>query len=188
MQQQRQDTRLRLSDRPLRFVLDGSPREVKSNFGTGVEYLHKVNDGQNEIYLPPDAQAALDKAGAQAGDEVEITRHKDGRTYLYKVWVIGDAHHDEPPPAPAPIPIRDRFHMPAPAVDWNPPAGPAAHDQRPQHSEVMTMAVHAALRVAKGAGAYATQLGMAGFQFSEESVRAMAITMFLENARKQGGR
>jgi len=189
-------------------------QECKSSFN-GVEYRYNAicDSRPGLMYLTAQGRDALASLRPSPGDLIEIVKQKRGKEYFFSVQIVSDAEEppvdkllvpsrrNEPPPPPEPPAETRRVRMiaPAPAVRAayaqangggyvNGSAAPQTVPQSHPTEELL-----ARLFVAAGhalAKAHA-QLKAEGFQLEApiwEDVRAVGLSLFIQNSRKEGQR
>ena len=199
-------------DDALVIKLDFGPEGVEypSKYGKGTEFMYTVNDDQNIIYLKPEAREAVMNSGAEAGNEIAITKRRVGRNTEYFVEILGDAQEPAPPPARATrpplsehFPERQRVARPGPQAvarrDSNRAASPAlarntsedrqpyqreAHHQRPNIYPLMDRSMRAACNSLKETCDFAASIGLPLDAITVEDVRTVAITIFIEECKR----
>jgi hypothetical protein len=168
--------------RPLIVKLDYSD-PVQREGQYGVDYQYTVNDNAGIMWLPKEAKEAIERAGARAGDEIAITKGKQGKRNTWQVDVVEDE------PAPAQQPRR----APSPQTQRQQTRGAAARaaeaSDHPGESWPLADTWVMCLRNAAIAlTRFRDEAKPQGFEFefSSDDVRSLATTTFI-NFCKQGG-
>lgn len=172
-------------DGPLVVRLDFGPEGVEypSKFGKGTEYMYTCNDDSCILYLKPEARTQVIRSGAQAGDEIAITKVRNGNRVDYRVQVMADAQEPAQPAAAPPRPTRPAA---AAATHRGAPA-PARAASGPQTvSPIMGRCLAMAAVAVKESLDMMQSLGLeleGGITY--EDVRTIAITLYIdERARR----
>lgn len=170
-------------------------KEYPSKFGDGVEYLFsgRHNGGAFMLYLPVDGQLAITNSGVQPGEEIQLTKHRDG---TFTARIVSDAVLAIPaPPAqtgprllapaspakPTPFAQDNQRREPSPL-----PQTPELLDEAPSGTAaLMAKCLQCAIEVLSGAEKYAVSLGWAKerVEFNAEDVRAMANTFYIQKTK-----
>jgi hypothetical protein len=185
-------------DVPVTVKLDKGPEGIERDGKYGIDWQYTVNDDSGVMWLPRDGRDALLRAGAQAGDEVQILKATlAGKTTFTAQVLASDATEPEPEPTPparngngnghahvqprgrAPLPPR-AYHQPE-AVPRPQQAAKAA--PAPSHgAQVLATALYTAIDAALAAEAYAKQQGM-DLELQPDDIRAMAISLFIDSRK-----
>lgn len=202
---------------PLAVTLEDEGKECRSPL-TGLEYRYNVGRGNVActLYLPPDGHAAIRRAGARPGDDVELrkNKHANGQEF-WTAAIFSDA--TMPPPqdqhaagirvlAPA---ARQAIATTRPgrveaAQPWTgngtqqtqqqPTNGSAranTQSQSPQAEEIPPAALLAqclmyAVDAAVGAEQFAAKKGKT-LNFNEEEIGKLAITVYIDRKKAERG-
>lgn len=184
---------------PCVFTLESnSGKESSSQFSDGVEYMYSVvcQGEESILYLPVDGELAIRRSGAQAGDEVQLTKTMQNNRAVFTVRIFSDAHLAVPTPPPA----MPRAYAPAPRPVETPGVrmlapqsqiAPAPHSVAPivhedgNNTALAKRCFTAAIDVLAHAKAYGQEKYAMPLNFNEEDVRALGIS-FLIGAQKGG--
>lgn len=174
-----------VTDVPITFQLQNLGEECSSQFN-GVEWRYNVvyDAKPCTIYLPREGRDAILRARPEAGDVVRLIKTKRGNTYAYIVnRVSEDAESEAPAPralstrataseAPVSNSVTKSPQTPAPA----PQPTPSKHLSE---SSFMAACLVAAIDAKITAEAHARAKGLAGFAFTSDDVRAMAVSIYI---------
>jgi hypothetical protein len=137
------------------------------------------------IFAPPALEAAIQAAGARAGDVIQIDRltHTDRQTRKkvvdWEVAIVGDAQEPQPPARPAPA---QRAAAPPAAA-----ARPPAHREITSDAAELVSAYAAAIEATAAAEQYAAATGLRDIRFSDrETITRLAVTVFINRSEKGG--
>lgn len=186
-------------DTPLIVSLDFGSDGIEKEGKHGVDYMYTCNNDDAIMFLPPDARNALRIAGVQPGEEIALIKRKAGKQTLWEIQRV----EEEPDPRPAPprttrqlaAAAATRAAAPAPssaqasgAVVRDPatvtqPARPTAV-QQPTATAQLAAALCAAIDAAVEAETYANRKGLK-LQMSADDIRAMALSIYIGNQRKE---
>lgn len=170
----------------VQFKQDPRQATQKNSQKGGFDFLHRVNNGEM-IYLDPATHEAILASGAAAGDTVRLTKVRRGNVNFIDVELLSDATE---PASAAPTPIRppqETGRASAPVAPYG--AGAAAPQLQPEEKSLprpaaatLAGALYSAVDAVLAAEIYAREKGRA-LTFSEESVRAMALSIYISSAR-----
>jgi hypothetical protein len=177
----------------LDFPPDGAPLKPGRY---GDQYMFVVNEDAGVMFVDPPVRDLIVSTGAQAGDEVAITRREvreNGRKAVR--WEVERVEEEpEPPPPPPPPPDRPANGAPKPA---QPQPAPQLAEQlceahreahcalcRQSQANPLTPALTAAIDAAAAAEQHARTRGLA-IRFSSEDVRAMALSLYIDSRRSK---
>jgi hypothetical protein len=202
----------------IRLDLGPDGLQTVSKLNGETQWQYTVNDGTGVMWLSAQARLALQRSGAQKGDDVRILKEQAGKGYIYLVDVIKAG---APPQQAqqvvngAPLPTWDELSSkrPNPTNGNGAPAARALESQAAlarhvtqqaepepapaQPAEETTPAqrigrrVTACGRIAIDSCREWTQYSAQvgmPIQFRSDDVRALAITLLIEVMRREGGR
>lgn len=163
---------------------DGVQREGKY----GIDFQYTVNDDSGVMWLPRDGRDALLRAGAQAGDAVEILKEKRGRDFIFNVRLVGDAFESNLKMAingnghnAAPIPRRAYYQ---PGVATAPPRsnGSQGTPAGAGAPSLLGRCLREAIDAIEDATAYGAHKGRK-LEFNEEDIRTCGLSLYIAATR-----
>lgn len=192
-------------DVPVICKLDFGPEGIQTEAKSGaVQYQYTVNDNSGVMWLFPEARQALLKSGAKPGDSVQLVKSLRGKTPIYHAQVVSS---ETPALAPAPrtanvteqlrtgngkIPQR-AYYQPDPMAsqaalaqhitrESKPEPAPAVREVHPI-TEQLISCLRSAIDACKNAQDYARSKEL-GIQFTNEDVRAVALSIYIGLQRR----
>jgi hypothetical protein len=152
-------------------------KQVQGRYGP--QFLYWL-DGQRSMFVDANVHEQIKASGAAAGDTLEITRRKTGRTEEWEVVHIVDE-----PQATAPPPATRRQSSPAPAAAAAPAPRPA---QQPAPAPItrattdLTAAFCQAIDALTEAREYGRRAGL-DLRWDTGDVRAVAISIYIDKCK-----
>jgi len=164
------------------------------------QVMFTLCDGR-KLFVPLSVADSIRAAGIQAGSDFEILK---ASAHDYRIRFLGEAVAAQTAPAPnytsnytgsqhnaAPPPAQSNGHhapppAPPPVQPAAPPVAPAALKTSPA-AACMMAAMCSAVDAILETQAYATRRGL-GLTFSEESVRAIGLSIYIDQCRNGGAR
>jgi hypothetical protein len=169
------------TNQPVIVKLDFDAEGVLKPGKFGDQYMYTCDDDARIMFVDPPVREAILRTGAQAGDEIAITRRevREGNKRAVR-WEVAKVEEEPPPPAdpppPPPQPARTAPAAPAPAPQPAAAAAPGAA----QLADAITAAIDAAVVTER----HAAQRGLA-LRWTSEDVRAMALSLYIDSRRSR---
>lgn len=160
--------------------------ETRGKFGVDYRFDVALDGVDYSLYLPMPALVAVQRAGVQDGDTVEIVKNK--REGQQETWSVRRVEWNAQPHGVAVMP-QPRPALPArqPAVQPYPrQSAPPAQQPKPLGTEdILTRCITTAIDAAVIGEKHAHAKGMTDLAFTSEDIRAMALSIYINKSRER---
>ncbi len=152
------------------------PKQVDGR--SGPEYMRVCDNDASIIFAPPALEAAIQAAGARAGDVIQIDRLTRGKAVEWQVGIIGDTSHP-PEQLRARTAAALRTAAPAAAAPAR-PTGPAIRSDAAEDAAAMAAAFAAAIIATGEAEQHAARAGIRELRLTDrETITRVALSIYI---------